>query len=306
MRLASTLMAVLRLQDSSIPYRGRLALILVDTVFETACFVYFRNELGWKLKELGQLADTKSQVKLLPYDRRGKSTVRQTRQIDRRRSQIWNLIDECHRERNERAHFDPNKDIAQAFVRNYFDTALSFINLLFGASLDESVLRLEGGLHPEEGPAAGGTAGGTVPVEVAEQLARATHSYYLGDLVGAMNLATKVAEKSDSPHAHYLLALCRKKSGLAHQEQAVEALERAIKREPLKTDPRIYLEYLALLLRINRAADSVQAVESGFEIGLENIRGRDAFGLYGDALRATCRFTPHFQFDSNLSTFRRP
>src|ERR1051326_4039812 len=236
MGVASTLMAVLRLRDSNIPYNGRLALILIDTVFETACFVYLRNELGWKRQPLGALADARSRTQLF-------NTVKSEKTID---PDIWDVIDECHVERNERAHFDPNKDIAEAFVRNYFDTALRFVNILFDTSLDEAVLRLEGGLHPESTT----PSGDKIPAHVVEELARATHLYYFGDWQGALSVASKVAKESNSPHADYLMALCLRKSP-ANYEQAVEALRSAIRREPLKSDPRVYLDLASLLLKIS-------------------------------------------------------
>lgn len=99
-------MGVLRLQESDIPYRGRLALILLDTVFETACFVYLRKELGWKLAQLEELADQRSRKKLF-------EVVRGTKNIDQ---EAWDRIAECHHERNERAHFDPNRDIGGIYL----------------------------------------------------------------------------------------------------------------------------------------------------------------------------------------------
>jgi hypothetical protein len=125
-------MGVLRVQESSIPYRNRLALILLDTVFETACFVYLRHVQGWKSARLGQLADSRSRGQLF-------GEVKGLVSID---SATWTRIDECRKERNERAHFDPNKDIAERFITDYFQTALKFVNSLFAISLDEAVLRL--------------------------------------------------------------------------------------------------------------------------------------------------------------------
>lgn len=279
MGLASTLMGVLRVQDSSIPYRGRLALILLDTVFETACFVFLRQVLKWKLGQLGTLADLQSRLQLFKAVKAAANVA----------ADVWERIDECHRERNERAHFDPNKDIDERFVRDYFDAALRFINTLFGASLDEAVLRLEGGLH-QDVPMASGGADVALPTAVADGLANATHLYYQGDLTGATNSASRLVERFGSAHAHYLLALCLRKSGPAHWDRAAEALAGGIQRPPLSTDPRAYLDYADLLLRCNRAADSVKITEAGLAIGLETFRGREAFGLYGDALRAICHF----------------
>lgn len=132
---------------------------------------------------------------------------------------------------------------------------------------------------------------GQIEAQAAEELAQATHLYYAGDANSAVKLADKVAKQTDSPQAHYLLALCLRKSGPQHSQRALESIERAIEQPPFNADPRAQLAYAGLLLRRNRALDCVQTLQKGFELGLAAINGREAFALQGDALRALCNFT---------------
>jgi tetratricopeptide (TPR) repeat protein len=277
--IVGTLSGVLKINETDIPCRGRLALILLDTVFETASFVYLEKEMRWKKADLGALADRRVRSDLL-------SAVRRTTTLG---SDVWTLLEECHTERNVRAHQDPNKDIPGSYVREYFSAALAFVNHLFKLTLDEEAVRLEGALTPSSHGHTAAT--NNMNEEAAERLAQATHLYYSGETNQALLVAEAIANQTGSAHARYLLSLCLWKTGPAALPRALAAMGEAVSLRPLDGEPTAHLKYATLLLRGNRAKDALRSVDRAIDLGVADIKGAEAHALQGDVLRCLCRFT---------------
>src|SRR5438105_5307240 len=121
--LVSTLQGSCQLEESRIFCRGRLALILLDTVFETGSYVFLDKISGWKQKELGELADQRKRIAL--FEAVKTEAERLGRKIP---DEIWQTIRECHNARNELAHRSPNTDISTRSIAHYHKTAIAFMN----------------------------------------------------------------------------------------------------------------------------------------------------------------------------------
>jgi tetratricopeptide (TPR) repeat protein len=276
--LVGTLGGVVALQESAIPYRNRLALILIDTIFETASFVYLERRVGLKREVLGKLADTRHRSRLF-------DTVKQSATVA---DAVWELIDECRQERNVRAHEDPNKDIPSNYISDYLGAAITFVNGLFSLDLDLDVIRFEARLtsrsddlrHPMSDTDRNAT----------EQLGRAMRLYYTGNRQAALDLSGELAARTGSPHAYYLQALSYTRMGPSHVQDALVAMRAALESPIFAEEAVPNFQYASLLLKANRATDALQHIDRGLKLVSGDANLASTYALQGDALRCRCRF----------------
>lgn len=282
--LVATLEGARRLASSDIDYRGRLALIVLDTVFETGGLVFLEHVASWGAGELGQLIETRSRLELF-------NELKQAARDEDRplKPAIWHAIDECHRERNRLAHVSINEDVPPSYLRRYFKTAIQFLNRLFQLKLDDDIVVFGGVLQTE--PAVSVTGARAAEAGYSEALLRAAQQYYTGSVQAAVESLTRILQEADPPEAHYLLALCLKKQKKReYTDRAIEEIEQALKSPTLGRDPAIHLDYVFLLNRAGRPRIALAAIEIAEALGLKALDRVEALHLKGFAQRGLCRY----------------
>lgn len=280
--LVSTLQAVGQVQATNIFCRRRLALILLDTVFETACHVYIRHVARWKPKQVAEVSGLGMRHQL--FSAVGEHARSSGRTVD---DVTWSLIDECHDLRNGLAHERPNEDVAAVHIKDYYEAALKFLNTLFEIDLEQAVTMLQ--------------MATLIPTDVTESSQRgldqaqmrglvlAMQEYYAGQLDAAIARLSQLLATRDTAEAHYLLALCNKRKGRVHWDAATREIELATAAIP--DDAAIQLERADLLGRSNRPLDSLAAIDVAEKLGIDNIQTLQAVLLKARALRGRCRFS---------------
>lgn len=121
-----TFLGVELLAASSIPHRNRLAVILIDSAFETACRAFLQHKLKIKLTDAHKHRETLMKVM--------KSKLGD---IDQ---EVWNQIDYYYEEvRCDFYHQSAGKTITDPTLLDYKETVEFVINQAFGVRIDDLV-----------------------------------------------------------------------------------------------------------------------------------------------------------------------
>lgn len=278
--LVSTLQGARQLQATSMHCCGRLSVILVDTVFETACHVYLRNVARWTPPRRADVSGSNKRRQLLAAVSDHAAGIERVVPED-----VWQLIDECHDVRNRLAHESPNEDVATEHVNEYLDAALKFLNILFAVQLDDAITLLHlSHIVPPAPPATTAAAG-----EDARELVLATQECSSGEYDRAIDRVLGLLQHSDLSAARYLLGVCYKAKGRRHWADALAQFERASNTMP--QDSVVQLELADLFGRNNRPLDSLAVLQKMQLASLDGIQRFQAHSLSARALRGLCRFT---------------
>lgn len=277
--LVSTLQGARQLQATAIYCCGRLSVILVDTVFETACHVYLRHVARWTAARRADVSGSNKRTQLLTAVRDHAAGFERVVPEN-----VWQLVDECHDVRNRLAHESPNEDVATEYVNEYLDAALKFLNILFDVQLDDAITLLNLSHVVPPAPAATTAATG----EDARALVLATQECYSGEYDRAIDRVLGLLQHSDLPAARYLLGVCYKAKGRRHWADALAQFERASAAMP--QDSVVQLELADLLGRNNRPLDSLAVLQKMQLASLDGLQRFQFHSLSARALRGLCRF----------------
>ncbi len=277
--LVSTLQGARQLQATTIYCGGRLCVILVDTVFETACHVYLRHVARWHPTKRAEVSGSNKRKQLLAAVKEHSTSMDRTVP-----DHVWQLVDECHDVRNRLAHESPNEDVPTEHVNEYLDAALKFLNILFFIQLDDAInlLHLSHIVPARPGAATSANA------EDTHSLLLAGQECYSGDYDRAIERVLGLLERADTPAARYLLAVCYKAKGRKHWADALTQLERAAAAMP--QDSVVQLELADLLGRNNRPVDSLATLQNLQFSALDGLQRFQFHTLTARALRGVCRF----------------
>jgi hypothetical protein len=135
--IIDTLVGARFLLQSAIPHRNRLAVILLDSAFETGCRTYLRNVAKVKLEEAHKHRD--NLMKLVQAKLSGIDT------------DVWNSLDYYYDEiRNDFYHVSASKTLTESAVLDYEETVQFILDKAFSAKMKDIVeTRIKSAVHTE-------------------------------------------------------------------------------------------------------------------------------------------------------------